>query len=308
MISSLYDCFKHWSKTGSVYIISDTHFDDSDCKLMSKNWISPEEHIKLLNKMVHKTDTLIHLGDVGNVEWIKQLKCYKVLIMGNHDAGKSKYQRRAEFIKEFNTFSDAETAERKGEIDYIESGFHKPFIAGYKSNKLFNEVFEGPLMISEKIILSHEPILGLPYVLNIHGHDHSGSFIDANHINVASNVCNYTPLNLGAYIKEHGLSQIKSIHRQTIDNATQRKNERERLERTGLCTINFSEKIGGFTEKKVAVFNPEFISLDEAVKIIKSDNSSPYVTVMTKEQYENIFRIFKNKIFIKGTYFSQIKE
>lgn len=32
MIASLYQVFRHWSDNGSVYIISDTHFDDSDCK------------------------------------------------------------------------------------------------------------------------------------------------------------------------------------------------------------------------------------------------------------------------------------
>ena len=85
MINSLYDCFKHWSKSGSVYLISDTHFEDNDCKLMDKNWITPQEHINKIKKKVHKNDTLIHLGDVGNPEWLDQLKCYKVLITGNHD-------------------------------------------------------------------------------------------------------------------------------------------------------------------------------------------------------------------------------
>lgn len=37
MIPTLYDCFKHWAKSGSVYIISDTHFEDAGCKLMDKN-------------------------------------------------------------------------------------------------------------------------------------------------------------------------------------------------------------------------------------------------------------------------------
>lgn len=227
MINGLYDKFKKWSEGGSVYIISDTHFDDEDCKKMDKNWISPEEHINLLKKMVHKTDTLIHLGDVGNVEWIKQLKCYKVLIMGNHDAGKSKYQEETALIKEFDTFADAEKAERKGEIDYFVSGFHKPFIAGYKSNKLFNEVYEGPLFISEKILLSHEPIVGLDWCLNIHGHDHSGSYIDDKHINMTSNVCGYKPLSLGEYIKTKGMSDIPSLHRIIINNATERKRKKQ---------------------------------------------------------------------------------
>ena len=78
-------------------------------------------------------------------------------------------------------------------------------------------------MIGEKIFLSHEPILGIDWCLNIHGHDHSGKKIDNYHLNLASNVCNYTPLSLGEYIKTHGLNKIKSLHRDTIDTATVKK-------------------------------------------------------------------------------------
>ena len=60
MIDCLYDCFKHWAKNGSVYIMSDTHFDDPDCAIMSKHWINPEEQIQILNKKIFKNDTLIY--------------------------------------------------------------------------------------------------------------------------------------------------------------------------------------------------------------------------------------------------------
>ena len=85
MIKSLYPIFQKWSATGSVYIISDTHFDDSDCKLMDPNWITSQEHIEIIKQDVRKGDTLIHLGDVGNPDYLDELKCYKVLITGNHD-------------------------------------------------------------------------------------------------------------------------------------------------------------------------------------------------------------------------------
>ena len=54
MIDSLYDNFKRWSATGSVYIISDTHFDDEDCKLMDPTWPAAEEQIKILKKYLTK--------------------------------------------------------------------------------------------------------------------------------------------------------------------------------------------------------------------------------------------------------------
>ena len=86
MINSLYKEYAdRWSSTGSVYIISDTHFDDSDCKLMDPNWISPQEHMQIIKADVHRNDTLIHLGDVGDAAYLDELKCHKVLITGNHD-------------------------------------------------------------------------------------------------------------------------------------------------------------------------------------------------------------------------------
>lgn len=92
MIKTLYPIFQKWSEKGSIYIISDTHFEDSDCLFMDPDWIIPERHIENINKFVSKNDTLIHLGDVGNPEWMKKIKGYKVLIMGNHDQSAKKFE------------------------------------------------------------------------------------------------------------------------------------------------------------------------------------------------------------------------
>ena len=46
MISTLYEPFRHWSEKGSVYILSDLHFDDSDCKLMDEKYKKRIEEIK----------------------------------------------------------------------------------------------------------------------------------------------------------------------------------------------------------------------------------------------------------------------
>lgn len=188
MILSLYPCFQHWSEKGAVYLISDTHFEDLDRKFM-KYFISNEDQWYILNNTCHKNDTLIHLGDVGNLEYIKRLKCKKVLIMGNHD----------------------QSIERMKEV--------------------FDEVYSGPLWITQKLVLSHEPICleaGVtrePIAFNIHGHDHSGEFYnDDYHLNIAQNVFGYIPLNLGQFIsKGRLLKTINDIHRVTINNATIRK-------------------------------------------------------------------------------------
>ena len=187
MIATLYDKFKPWSAGGSVWIISDPHFEDPDCKLMNPGWITPQEQIDIINKKVMPSDTLILLGDIGNPEWVLKIKSKnKILIMGNHDAGKTNFEY------------------------------------------YFNEIYEGPVFIAEKILLSHEPIINSNW-LNIHGHCHNGHRYDLTEdltvigINVASDVHNYVPINLKDVIKSGYLSKITSVHRDTIDNATFKK-------------------------------------------------------------------------------------
>ena len=184
MIATLYEPFRHWSESGSVYILSDLHFDDEDCKLMSPDWITPLEQIEIINKTVMPSDTFVCLGDVGKAEYIKRIRARKkILILGNHDT-RGKY------------------------------------------NDYFNEIYLGPVFIADRILLSHEPVYGLPWCLNIHGHDHNSVEPykeGCKHINLAANVCGYTPLNLGRLIKDGVLSDIPSIHRVTIDAANLRK-------------------------------------------------------------------------------------
>lgn len=66
--------------------------------------------------------------------------------------------------------------------------------------------------------------------MNIHGHDHSGMEVyreGCKHINLAANVCGYTPVSLGALINDGVLADIDSIHRMTIDHAVERKKKKE---------------------------------------------------------------------------------
>ena len=189
MIKSLYPKFYNWCSTGSIYIISDTHFDDFDCKYMDPNWIEPEEHMNIISSIVRKTDTLIHLGDVGNAEYLDTLRCHNVLLTSNHDL-------------------------------LSKVGSH------------FDEVFNGPLFIADRILLSHEPIFGLEDIcVNIHGHCHGEKGIEKrSHINLASDVCGYTVFNLGAEINKGLLSKAQNYHRLTIDNANFKKSLTEMAE------------------------------------------------------------------------------
>lgn len=87
MIPALYEPFKHWAENGSVYILSDLHFADSDCKLMDPNWPAPEEQVAIINKIVVTNDTFVCLGDVGDPQYVPMIRAKKkVLLLGNHDA------------------------------------------------------------------------------------------------------------------------------------------------------------------------------------------------------------------------------
>lgn len=232
MYKGLYDIFSHWfhDGKGSVWFYSDTHFNDADMKYRN---ISDEEQVKNINKKVGKYDTIVILGDIGNIEFVKKLHGYKVLIMGNHDGGETNYKRKIEKkMIEFNTFEEADEALKNHHIDEIGTDFHKPFIYGVKKedNYLFDEVYAGELQIAPKIKLSHEPIPNYPYALNIHGHCHGWDAKDDDlyHWNMCAEFINYTPVNLNEIIKSGRLNKIDDIHRTTIDKATERKQKREK--------------------------------------------------------------------------------
>lgn len=227
MISILYEQFKKWSERGSIYLISDLHFSDVDSFTFRKNngklpeGINTVEEldelqIKNINAVCHKCDTLILLGDVGNIELVKRLKAgYKVLLTGNHDRGKDYYMRKINHIMDNS----------KGTVE-IDLNLYR-----VEDNKLFDEVYTGPLMISDKVILSHEPIIPCPsYLVNLCGHVHAKPHkfnIDGHdYYNFCAEAIDYVPISLGKLIKNGLLSKVDDIHRVTIDGAIVRKAKR----------------------------------------------------------------------------------
>lgn len=186
MIDTLYDKFKPWSAKGSVYIISDTHFEDEDCKLMDVNWIEPQEHINIIKKTVHKCDTLIHLGDVGNPKWLEQIKAYKVLVMGNHDQSATKFK------------------------SYFNEVYTGPLFIAEKILLSHEPIINGAMWFN---IHGHDH--------NIKSWRNNDSFAESwNELNLASNVVDYKVYNLGKSIKNGLLSYVDGMHRLTIDKAS----------------------------------------------------------------------------------------
>ena len=181
-LPGVYNIFmKQW--VGQTYwICSDPHFGDKDLRAGFPNRPDDEELVRRINAKVGRKDVLIVLGDVGDIEFAKKLRGYKVLICGNHDVGHTVYE------------------------------------------EVFDEVYSGPLMIGEKLLLSHEPVQA-PWYCNIHGHDHAGAKRKGC-INVCLDVNGYEPINMNQMLKSGIYKDIESIHRITIDGATERKKKR----------------------------------------------------------------------------------
>ena len=225
---------ERWDGLQTCWIISDTHFGDKDLKQGIHNRPSDEELVKSINAKCGKTDLLIHLGDVGDVSYVKQLRAkYKILIMGNHDCGRTLYERQIitrTFPQEIFQKDEAMLEMQRiypgcwyiisEEYDFENENYVWVVKA---DNMLFDEVYEGPLMIGEKLILSHEPI-DVPWAFNIHGHIHDPKHKnDKYHFNVCSDAIDYMPINMNQWMKQGYLSHAESIHRTTIDKATERK-------------------------------------------------------------------------------------
>lgn len=238
MIEGLYQPFQHWGESGTTWIISDTHFNDPDLIHAYADRPSAEEQVKRINAKCGRADTLIILGDVGDISYVRQLRAkYKILVMGNHDSGASNYQRQI-FRQKFDKglFQKHEALDEMKRLypdcaysisdsyDFLDN---VPCWEVSADNKMFDEVYSGVVVIGEKLMLSHEPIKGCDWCMNIHGHDHSRSHKnDIYHFNVNADVIGYEPINFNKFMKEGHLAHIVSIHRDTIDNATARAKKR----------------------------------------------------------------------------------
>ena len=185
ILSGVYKTFmKRWENFQTAWIISDLHFGEDDLKRAFPNRPSDDELVRRINAKCGRKDLLFVLGDCGDLEYVKKLRGYKVLIMGNHDTGATKYE------------------------------------------EVFDEVYEGALIIGEKLILSHEPITMIPWAFNFHGHNHAQKKNAHNHMNVCADVLGYEPAHLNSLLNKGIAKNVYTIHRETIDGATERKRKR----------------------------------------------------------------------------------
>ena len=236
-IAGLYKTFDHWHAEGTLWIISDTHFGDADIRRGFPDRPADDELVKRINSYVGRKDTLIMLGDTGDLSYVKKLRAkYKILIMGNHDCGRTNYERQI-ITQMFST----ELYTKEQALDLMKTMYPNcrysikadeniitaddfMFWEATADNMLFDEVYEGALIIGEKFILSHEPV-ELPWALNFHGHDHKGGF-HKNSVNCCCDVIGYKPINMNQIMKQGLAARIDTIHRIIINKATEKKKKR----------------------------------------------------------------------------------
>jgi len=122
-----------------------------------------EKMIESWNAVVGKDDQVFHLGDFSFLnkeathEILSRLNGYKILIMGNHDRGRSRSW-------------------------WLDAGFA--------------EVTQYPLIYKDFFILSHEPLYmnkHMPYV-NVHGHIHGQKYEGKSYFNICVEHWDYKPL------------------------------------------------------------------------------------------------------------------
>lgn len=226
----LYKPFEHWYHGGTIYLYSDPHFQTDTEMEQYFNWPTAEERLALINKYVTKNDTFICLGDVGDrLELVSKIKCdYKVLITGNHDKGVSNYIRKEIFI-DWMWPNEAKYGCLMHPEWYVKD-FNKSKVGVYYKSGYFDEVYDGLLFISDKIVLSHERV-ELPFAINIHGHEHTQPFMEEKELkrydetyktylfNLAADAIDFKPKRLDEIVALAPLNGITSIHRMTIDNA-----------------------------------------------------------------------------------------
>lgn len=145
-----------------IYFTSDFHFSHSRILSFERwNFTSIQEHdeyvMKMLEEKLGKDDILYFLGDLGwpsedIVRRIRALECQKYMIVGNHD--------------------------KKSDIYY-------------KEELGFTEVYNHPLWLSNRIVISHYPVPVEDGVVNIHGHLHGAYLEMKNYINANVHMQDY---------------------------------------------------------------------------------------------------------------------
>lgn len=143
------------------YFISDTHFGHKNVLKMERDRFSTiEAHDDFIMRRIEST---VKTGD-------------ELYFLGDFALGKP----NPEIISRFKKLPCKKIA--------IKGNHDKTTLL----EEVFDEVHQYPIFISNRILLSHEPEMVSPYVLNVHGHLHSSYLDSPNHLNVNIAMTNYS--------------------------------------------------------------------------------------------------------------------
>lgn len=133
------------------------------------NFQTIQEHDEYIKSLVREWaenwapgSTLYYLGDFGDIDylyvfdWLREKDIKVVFVAGNHDH-KDDYDLIAEHVDEFSPY---------------------------------------PLFLSNKLIVSHEPVAVWPAVVNVHGHLHGSKLASPNYLNASIHVADYKPISM----------------------------------------------------------------------------------------------------------------
>lgn len=175
----------------NTFFIGDLHFEDKDIISYEQRPFSDVDGMNKYiitnwNKVIRDEDIVFILGDVGKLEYLKQLKGFITIIRGNHDTFGS------ELCDKYNLIN----------------------------------VYNFPIIINDYFILSHEPVYVNKYMpyMNIFAHVH-GSPIYSDysrwHYCVSAERIGYRPMSLQEILtKTLYLELIKEEH--TNENSSNR--------------------------------------------------------------------------------------
>ena len=179
MIEGLYNFASKWSEKGAIYCVADLHLGES-------------EDLRQAYPNRPSDEELVKLINTQTG------KSSTLLVLG--DIG-----------------TDLDLISKLRANIILIRGNHDKLSSYYKD--VVTEYYEGMLMISPKILLSHEPFI-TPYTINLSGHNHNGPHIQDRIVNTCIDVMNYKVLNLNQFVKSGILKTCKNIHQETVDKAT----------------------------------------------------------------------------------------
>ena len=153
------------------YFISDTHFNHKKILDFERSRFKTiEEHddfiMSLIEDRCKKDDVLYHLGDFAfGISYAKE-------------------HPEAPLNNIFDRFRKLKCKK------VIVLGNHDKY-NDIESLNIFDEIHRVPIFLTNRILLSHEPEMCSPYVLNIHGHLHNSILNSENYLNVNVHITNY---------------------------------------------------------------------------------------------------------------------